>query len=299
MVDYETGTEWMPLTELEGDGYGTVAVLDSLLSEFAAVGFEYGYSIEAPSSLVLWEAQFGDFANGAQVIIDEFIASGEARWGQPSGLVLLLPHGHDGQGPDHSSGRLERFLQLSADENLRVTVPSTTGQYFHLLRRQALLPTKKPLVIFTPKTPLRTRASFSHAEVFTDGRFEPVLSDPLVSDSARRVVLCAGKVYHDLVHRREELGIEDVALIRVAQLYPLPTDQIGLAVAPHPDAELVWCQEEPENQGAYRLVGPELAKALGRVPRYVGRKASASTATGLTKVHLAEQAELIDAALEA
>jgi 2-oxoglutarate dehydrogenase E1 component len=297
MVCYETGTEWMPLAELAGDGYGRVAVVDSPLSEFAAVGFEYGYAIEAPSSLVVWEAQFGDFANGAQVIIDQFISSGEARWGQPSGLVLLLPHGHDGQGPDHSSGRLERFLQLSAEENMRVTVPSTTGQYFHLLRRQALSPIKKPLVIFTPKTPLRTRTSFSSAEVFTDGRFEPVLPDPHLTEGARRVVLCAGKVYHHLVDRRAELGIEDVALIRVAQLYPLTTDQIAAAVSPHPGAELVWCQEEPENHGAYRLVGPELTKVLGRVPEYAGRKVSASTASGLTKVHLAEQEELIDAAL--
>jgi 2-oxoglutarate dehydrogenase E1 component len=297
MVDHETGAEWIPLAELSGEGYGRVSIVDSLLSEFAAVGFEYGYSIEAPSSLVIWEAQFGDFANGAQVIIDQFISSGEARWGQPSGLVLLLPHGHDGQGPDHSSGRLERFLQLSADENLRVTVPSTTGQYFHLLRRQALLPSKKPLVVFTPKTPLRTRASFSSLEVFTDGRFEPVLPDPQVTRGARRVVLCAGKVYHELVDRRTGLGIDDVALIRVAQLYPLTTDQIAEAVSAHPSAELVWCQEEPENQGAYRLVGPQLARVLGRMPEYAGRKASASTASGLTKVHLAEQAELLDAAL--
>ncbi|MCZ7533841.1 MAG: multifunctional oxoglutarate decarboxylase/oxoglutarate dehydrogenase thiamine pyrophosphate-binding subunit/dihydrolipoyllysine-residue succinyltransferase subunit [Acidimicrobiia bacterium] len=297
MVCYDTGTEWIPLAELTGDGYGSVEVVDSLLSEYAAVGFEYGYSIEAPSSLVIWEAQFGDFANGAQVVIDEFVASGEARWGQASGLVLLLPHGHDGQGPDHSSGRLERFLQLSAEKNMRVVVPSTTGQYFHLLRRQALLPSKKPLVVFTPKTPLRTRTSFSSAEVFTDGRFEPVLVDPQVTQGARRVVLCAGKVHHDLVDRRAELGIDDVALIRVAQLYPLATDQIAAAVSAHPGAELVWCQEEPENQGAYRLVGPELAKVLGRMPEYAGRKASASTASGLTKVHLAEQAALVDAAL--
>jgi 2-oxoglutarate dehydrogenase E1 component len=297
MVDYETGAEWIPLAELSGEGYGRVAIVDSLLSEFAAVGFEYGYSIEAPSSLVIWEAQFGDFANGAQVIIDQFIASGEARWGQPSGLVLLLPHGHDGQGPDHSSGRLERFLQLGAEENIRLAVPSTTGQYFHLLRRQALSPSKKPLVVFTPKTPLRTRASFSSVEVFTDGRFEPVLPDPQVTRGARRVVLCSGKVYHELVDRRTELGIDDVALIRVAQLYPLATDQIADAVSAHPGAELVWCQEEPENQGAYRLVGPPLARVLGRMPEYTGRKASASTASGLTKVHLAEQAALIDAAL--
>ncbi len=297
MFCYETGAEWMPLATLSGEGYGKVAVVDSLLSEFAAVGFEYGYSIEAPSSLVIWEAQFGDFVNGAQVIIDQFISSGEARWGQSSGLVLLLPHGHDGQGPDHSSGRLERFLQLCADENMRVTVPSTTGQYFHLLRRQALTPSRKPLVIFTPKTPLRTRASFSNEEVFTGGRFEPVLADPLVTRGARRVVLCSGKVYHDLVDRRAERGIDDVALIRVAQLYPLATDQIVAAVAPHPDADLVWCQEEPENQGAYRVVGPELGRILGRMPEYAGRKASASTASGLTRVHLAEQEALIDTAL--
>ncbi len=297
MVDYETGAEWTPLAEYTGDDFGRVTVVDSLLSEFAAVGFEYGYSIEASSSLVIWEAQFGDFVNGAQVIIDQFIASGNARWGQPSGLVLLLPHGHDGQGPDHSSGRLERFLQLCADENMRVTVPSTTGQYFHLLRRQALHPTKRPLVIFTPKTPLRTRASFSSVDVFTDGRFEPVLPDPDLASGARRVVFCSGKVHHDLVDRRAELGMEDVAVIRVAQLYPLATDRIGQVAAAHPNAEFVWCQEEPENQGAYRIIGPELAKILGSVPEYAGRKASASTATGLTKVHEAEQAELVDAAL--
>jgi 2-oxoglutarate dehydrogenase E1 component len=188
-------------------------------------------------------------------------------------------------------------LQLGAEENIRLAVPSTTGQYFHLLRRQALSPSKKPLVVFTPKTPLRTRASFSSVEVFTDGRFEPVLPDPQVTRGARRVVLCSGKVYHELVDRRTELGIDDVALIRVAQLYPLATDQIADAVSAHPGAELVWCQEEPENQGAYRLVGPPLARVLGRMPEYTGRKASASTASGLTKVHLAEQAALIDAAL--
>lgn len=297
MVCYETGRGWTPLAEMEGEGFGRVAVYDSLLSEFAAVGFDYGYSIEARDSLVIWEAQFGDFVNGAQVIIDQFIASGEAKWGQESGLVLLLPHGHDGQGPDHSSGRLERFLQLCAEDNMRVVVPSTTAQYFHLLRRQALSPVKKPLVIFTPKTPLRTRASFSDVTVFTEGRFEPVLPDPEVQAGARRVVLCTGKVYHDLVQRRAELGIGDVALIRVAQLYPLAVDEIAAAVAPHEGAEFVWCQEEPENQGAYRIIAPKLEQILGVRPAYAGRPESASTATGLTKVHEAEQAELIDAAL--
>lgn len=297
MIDYETGAEWTPLAEYRGEGYGKVAIVDSLLSEFAAVGFEYGYSIEAPSSLVIWEAQFGDFVNGAQVIIDQFIASGEARWGQPSGLVLLLPHGHDGQGPDHSSGRLERFLQLCAEENMRVAIPSTTGQYFHLLRRQALAAAKKPLVVFTPKTPLRTRASFSRVEVFTDGRFQPVLPDLEVPSGARRVVLCSGKVHHDLFDRRTELGIRDVALIRLAQIYPLAADQLADVAAAHPNAEFVWCQEEPENQGAYRIIGPELARILGSRPEYAGRRASASTASGLTDVHLAEQAEIIDAAL--
>nr|PZN34910.1 MAG: multifunctional oxoglutarate decarboxylase/oxoglutarate dehydrogenase thiamine pyrophosphate-binding subunit/dihydrolipoyllysine-residue succinyltransferase subunit [Actinomycetota bacterium] len=297
MVCYESGRRWMPLAELKGEGYGRVAVYDSLLSEFAALGFEYGYSIEAKDALVIWEAQFGDFANGGQVIIDQFITSGEARWGQASGLVVLLPHGHDGQGPDHSSGRLERFLQMAAEDNIRIVVPSTTGQYFHLLRRQALSPVKKPLIVFAPKAPLRTRASFSDVSVFTDGKFEPVLPDPEMRSGARRVVLCSGKVYHDLVDRRAEAGVTDVALIRVAQLYPLAAEQIAAAVAAHPGAELVWCQEEPENQGAYRIVGPQLEALLGAPLAYAGREASASTATGITRVHEAQQAALIDRAL--
>jgi multifunctional 2-oxoglutarate metabolism enzyme len=295
MVCHDTGREWSPLAEIGAETGTTVEIVDSLLSEFAAVGFEYGYSIERADHLVIWEAQFGDFANGAQVIIDQFVAAGEARWGQPSGLVMLLPHGHDGQGPDHSSGRIERFLQLCAEGNLRVVVPSTTGQYFHLLRRQALTRERKPLVVFAPKTPLRTRDSFSKVEVLTDGRFEPVLGDPNRPEKPRRLLLCSGKIYHELARKRAEGedGSGETALIRVAQLYPVPEHRLREIAEEHPDAKLVWCQEEPENQGAWRFIEPHLERIFDRVPTYVGRPASASTATGSARTHQREQEKLL------
>jgi multifunctional 2-oxoglutarate metabolism enzyme len=293
---YDSGVEWTPLQLLTA-GVTRVRIVDSPLSEFAAVGFEYGYSVEWHEAFVAWEAQFGDFGNGAQVIIDQFIAPGEAKWGQQSGLALLLPHGYEGQGPEHSSGRIERFLDLCASENMRVVVPSTSGQYFHLLRRQALLRPRKPLIVFTPKSLLRTKESFSPLEVFTKGRFEPVLEDGVASTGARRLVLCSGKVYHDLARRRAEAGSTDVAIVRLAQLYPLETNALSDLATRHQSAELVWCQEEPENMGAHRFLWSHLRRIFGREPQYAGRKAAASPATGSLKVHTQEQKMLVDVAL--
>jgi len=293
---YDSGVEWTPLQLLTA-GSTRVRIVDSPLSEFAAVGFEYGYSVEWHEAFVAWEAQFGDFTNGAQVIIDQFIAAGEAKWGQQSGLTLLLPHGYEGQGPEHSSGRIERFLELCANENMRVVVPSTTGQYFHLLRRQALLRPRKPLIVFTPKLLLRTKDSFSPLEVFTTGRFEPVLEDGVASTAATRLVLCSGKIYHDLARRRAEAKLDHVAIVRIAQLYPMGTEALSDLAARHPGADLVWCQEEPENMGAYRFLWFHLRQIFGREPAYAGRKPGASPATGSVKVHLQEQAALVNAAL--
>ncbi len=295
LVDFRTGESWTPLEELEG---APVRIVDSLLSEFAAVGFEYGYSVGWPEALVLWEAQFGDFANGAQVIIDQFVVAGEAKWGQRSGLVLLLPHGYEGQGPEHSSARIERFLQLCAEDNLFVVVPSTAGQYFHLLRRQALMRPRRPLIVFTPKSLLRHRPSFASASDLSAGSFRPVIEDPDRPADARRLVLCTGKVYHDLARHREEAAIRDVALVRVEQLYPFPRSELAALAARHPQAEVVWCQEEPENMGAYREVRDLLGEAFQRPIRYRGRPAAASPATGSYRRHLAEQRAVVEGALE-
>jgi 2-oxoglutarate dehydrogenase E1 component len=292
LTSYDTGEEWTPLQLLTA-GTTRVRIVDSLLSEFAAVGFEYGYSVEWNDALVAWEAQFGDFANGAQVIIDQFIAAGEAKWGQQSGLTLLLPHGYEGQGPEHSSGRIERFLGMCADENMRVVMPSTSGQYFHLLRRQALLRPRKPLVVFTPKSLLRTRESFSLTPLLSDGRFEPVLEDDVAKAHARRLVLCSGKVFHDLARFRASAGIEEVAIVRLAQLYPLEQNRLVELAQRHPGAVLVWCQEEPENMGAYLFLRDYLEATFNRQLVYAGRAASASPATGSARTHADEQERLV------
>ena len=294
LIDYELGTRWAPLETIAG-GDTRVRIVDSLLSEYAAVGFEYGYSVEWPEALVMWEAQYGDFANGAQVVFDQFIAAGEVKWNQPSGLTLLLPHGYEGQGPEHSSGRIERFLELCAGENMRVVVPATSGQYFHILRRQALRRPQKPLVIFTPKSLLRARSSFVSASVLESGRFDPVVPDG--TDRARRLVLCTGKVFHDLDARRREAELDDVAIYRLAQLYPVPEEELAAVAEQFPDAELVWCQEEPENMGAYMFLWHHLRRIFGREPRYAGRAASPSPATGSLRVHREQQAHLVDQAL--
>ena len=299
LIDHENGDTWTPLTYLTDD-QGRFNVYDSSLSEFAALGFEYGYSVESPQSLVLWEAQFGDFVNGAQTIIDEFVSSSEQKWGQNSSVVMLLPHGYEGQGPDHSSARIERFLQLCAEDNMRVAAPSTPASYFHLLRKQALTEPRKPLIVFTPKSMLRNRAAVSAVEEFTSGTFRPVLPDVTVDvRSARKVLLTSGKVYWDLVARREKLGITDTAIVRVEQLYPLPAAELREALDASPDAQLVWVQEEPENQGAWSFMAMNFAVNVGRTLRVVARPASASPATGSNATHKIEQEDLLTRAFEA
>jgi len=299
VIDSQTGAEFVPLAAVCDKG-GRFFVHDSLLSEFAAMGFEYGYSVENPEALVLWEAQFGDFANGAQVIVDEFIVSGESKWGQRNSMVVLLPHGHEGQGPDHTSGRPERWLQLAAEDNLRLAIPTTPANYFHLLRRQALSPKRKPLIVFTPKSLLRHRDCVSSLEEFTNGRFQPVLEDTSVTDPAaiRRVLLCSGKVYYDLVEARAERGITDTAIIRLELLYPLPVEEVRAALARFPNAQdFAWVQEEPANQGAWSHIALNLLEHLEGVPlRRISRPAAAAPATGSTIVHEQEQATLLEAA---
>jgi 2-oxoglutarate dehydrogenase complex dehydrogenase (E1) component-like enzyme len=261
------------------------------------MGFEYGYSVARADALVCWEAQFGDFANGAQTIIDEFIASGEAKWGQRSAVSLLLPHGYEGQGPDHSSGRPERFLQLAAENNMTVAMCSSPANYFHLLRRQALSPVRRPLIAFTPKSLLRLKAAVSELDEFTSGAFQPVLPDPAGTAAVRRVLLCTGKIYYDLAAERVKRDVKDVAILRVEQLYPLPAEQIRAELDRRPDAEVVWVQEEPANQGAWPFMALNLVEHLGgrRLLR-VSRRASASPAVGSHAVHAQQQQDILAAA---
>ncbi|MBN9619399.1 MAG: hypothetical protein J0H43_06655 [Actinobacteria bacterium] len=297
LIDRNTGDEYTPLKALTA-GPGRFFAYDSLLSEYAAMGFEYGYSVIRDDALVCWEAQFGDFADGAQTIIDEFIASGEAKWGQRSAVTLLLPHGYEGQGPDHSSGRPERFLQLAAENNMTIAMCSSPANYFHLLRRQGLSPVRRPLIAFTPKSLLRLKAAVSEVEDFTTGTFRPVLSDDKIDPAGvRRVLLCAGKVYYDLAAEREKNGRTDVAIVRVEQLYPLPVPELEAELGRYPGAELVWVQEEPANQGAWPFMALNLPEHLGgRALLRVSRKASASPAVGSHAVHEAQQAEIVASA---
>ncbi|BEL11529.1 multifunctional oxoglutarate decarboxylase/oxoglutarate dehydrogenase thiamine pyrophosphate-binding subunit/dihydrolipoyllysine-residue succinyltransferase subunit [Actinoplanes sichuanensis] len=304
IVDSKTGKDFLPLSSL-ATGSARFFVHDSLLSEYAAMGFEYGYSVENPDALVLWEAQFGDFVNGAQSIVDEFLSSGEVKWGQQSSLVLLLPHGMEGQGPDHSSGRPERFLQLCAQDNMRVANPTTPANYFHLLRRQALSTKRKPLVVMSPKSLLRHKLATSAVNDFTEGTFQPVLGDagvngqPLDGDSVKRVLLCSGKVYYDLFQARADRGITDTAIIRMEQIYPQPVEHLKAELAKYPNAEdFAWVQEEPANQGAWSFVALNLLEHLEGVRlRRISRPAAAAPAVGSAKMHDAEQAALIEAAL--
>lgn len=300
LIDKVNAEEWTPLLYL-GDGQARFWVVDSMLSEFAAMGFEYGYSVERPDALVLWEAQFGDFANGAQTIMDEFISSSEQKWGQRSSVVLLLPHGYEGQGPDHSSARIERYLQLCAEDNMTVAYPSSPSSYFHLLRRQAYARPRRPLIVFTPKSMLRLKAASSMPEEFTSGTFRPVLPDTKQVQDADRVILAAGKVVWDLEAERARLGDERTVILRVEQYYPLPAHEIAEAIEAHPGAELVWVQDEPQNQGAWPFMALNLPGALAglgvhRPLRVVSRKASASPSTGSSKKHAQEQADLVAAA---
>ncbi|WP_434812351.1 multifunctional oxoglutarate decarboxylase/oxoglutarate dehydrogenase thiamine pyrophosphate-binding subunit/dihydrolipoyllysine-residue succinyltransferase subunit [Microbacterium sp. bgisy189] len=297
--DRANGQEWLPLANVAED-QGRFYVYDSLLSEYAAMAFEYGYSVERPDTLTLWEAQFGDFANGAQSVIDEFISSADQKWSQQSSVVLLLPHGYEGQGPDHSSARIERYLQMCAQENMTVARPSTPASYFHLLRRQAYARPRRPLIVFTPKAMLRLRGATSPVEDFTKGRFEPVIDDARGIDKSavKRVLLHSGKIHWDLVSELDKKPNPEIALVRVEQLYPAPIDELNAVIDSYPNAQLVWVQDEPENQGAWPFIALEIVKHLhGRTIRRVSRAAAASTATGSPKVHAIEQAALLEKAL--
>lgn len=298
VVDFKTGESYTPLHHLAAD-QAPILIYDSLLSEYAVCGFEYGYSVARPEALVLWEAQFGDFANGAQIIIDQFLAAAEEKWGQQSRLVLMLPHGYEGQGPEHSSARLERFLQLCASDNLRVAVPSTAAQHFHLLRRQALTEPAKPLVVLTPKSLLRAREARSAAAAFSTGGFAPVLDDPARPSIVARVLLCTGKVAYDLLARRRELA-PDTAVIRIEELYPFPARELAYVLdGLGRPADVRWVQEEPRNMGAWSFVAPYLQEIFGDCrTRYVGRPASGSPATGSLRRHQQEQEALVAAALD-
>jgi 2-oxoglutarate dehydrogenase E1 component len=300
LYDLHTGARHVPLDHLR-PRQGRFLVIDSPLSEAAALGFEYGFGSADPRRLVVWEAQFGDFANGAQVIIDQFIASSESKWQRMNGLVLLLPHGYEGQGPEHSSARLERFLQLCAENNLQVCNLTTPAQYFHALRRQMHRTFRKPLVIMSPKSLLRHRLAVSPLDAFTSGTFEPVLSevDAIDPSAVRRVVLCTGKVYYDLLVARREREIHDVALVRVEQLYPFAAPELGAELRRYSAAaEVYWTQEEPRNMGAWTFMESRLRPLLaGRELAYVGRDEAASPATGSYKLHQTEQAEIVDRAL--
>jgi 2-oxoglutarate decarboxylase len=297
--DRANGQEWIPLTNLS-DRQGRFWVYDSYLSEYATMGFEYGYSVERPDALVLWEGQFGDFANGAQSVIDEFITSADQKWGQQSSVVLLLPHGYEGAGPDHSSARIERFLQMCAQDNMTVSRPSTPASYFHLLRRQAYARPRRPLIVFTPKAMLRLRGATSPVEAFTSGRFEPVLDDDRGIDKSqvKKVLLHSGKTHWDLRGELDKNPDPSVALVRLEQFYPAPVDELNAVIAGYPGAELVWVQDEPENQGAWPFIALEVVKHLkGRTMSVVSRSAAASPATGSPKVHAIEHAELMKKAL--
>ena len=299
LIDYENGEQYVPLANLNSPGFFTVR--DSFLSEYAALAFEYGYSVESNSSLVIWEAQFGDFVNGAEIVIDNFLVAAEDKWGQTAGLVMLLPHGYEGQGPEHSSGRIERFLSLCARNNIRVAQPTTGAQYFHLLRSQVRREHVTPLIIFTPKSMLRAVQSRSPLESFEHGSFSRILDDQVADRSAiNRVVLASGKIAHEALGRRDELGLANVAVVRVEQIYPWPAEEIESLLASYSNAhEVVWLQEEPENMGSWPFVHLQMHKALrDKSVRHVARAESASPATGSHLVHDAEQADLLVRALQ-
>lgn len=296
---WDTGT-YVPLQNV-AENQAPFVVIDSILSEEAVLAFEYGYASNDPNTLVIWEAQFGDFANGAQVVIDQFIASGEVKWGRVNGITLMLPHGYEGQGPEHSSARLERFMQLSADTNMQVVQPTTASQIFHVLRRQMVRNLRKPLVIMTPKSLLRNKDATSPLSEFTKGGFQTVIPDSggLKADKVKRVVACSGKVYYDLAKKREEKGFDDVVILRVEQLYPFPHKAFAAELKKYPNAtDIVWCQDEPQNQGAWFFVQHYIHEnmAEGQKLGYSGRAASASPAVGYSHLHQEQQKALVDGA---
>jgi 2-oxoglutarate dehydrogenase E1 component len=300
--DHNTGRRFIPLQHIK-DGQPRFTVIDSVLSEEAVVGFEYGYATTSPDCLVIWEAQFGDFVNGAQVVIDQFISSGEAKWGRLCGLAMFLPHGYEGQGPEHSSARLERFLQLCAENNMQVVVPSTPAQMFHLIRRQVMQPFRRPLIVFTPKSLLRHELSVSSLGELSNSSFAHIIDevDEIAPAQVQRVVFCSGKVYFDLLKQRRAEALRHIALVRIEQLYPFPVEEYQAVLARYSNAtDLVWCQEEPQNQGAWYQIRHRLQDLAGtRSVYYAGRAASAAPATGLAKIHDAEQKRLVETALNA
>lgn len=308
LVDQDNESRYVPLNNLGGE-QATYEVIDSSLSELAVLGFEYGYSLAEPNALTLWEGQFGDFSNGAQMIIDQFICSGEVKWLRMSGLVMLLPHGYEGQGPEHSSARIERYLQLCAEDNMQVVNCTTPANYFHALRRQLHSNFRKPLVVFSPKSLLRHKLCISSLADFAKGTsFKKMYpeSAKLVDDKKiRRVLITSGKVYYDLLAEREAQGINDIAIVRLEQYYPFPASEMAKELKRYPNAQVVWCQEEPENMGAWRFVAPYIEDALDEVGRdgervrYVGRKAAASPAAGYMKIHEREQKEILQSAMQA
>ena len=304
--DQKNDSHYAPLNNL-ANNQAPYEVIDSMLSEAGVLGFEYGYSLAEPNALVLWEAQFGDFANSAQVIVDQFIASGESKWLRMCGLVMLLPHGYEGQGPEHSSARLERYLQLCAEDNVQVANCTTPSSYFHILRRQLHREFRKPLILMTPKSLLRHKMAVSelahmgpktsfHRVLWDDGKLQP-------DKSIERVVLCSGKIYYDLFEERAKLGIDDVCFLRLEQLYPFPTQALCEELSRFKKAEIVWCQEESQNQGAWFFVAPRIEEVLDEInathrrPRYVGRPESASPASGLFSSHMAEQLKVVQEAI--
>jgi 2-oxoglutarate dehydrogenase E1 component len=306
LIDQANQAEYVPLNNIR-EGQAKFEAFNSLLAEFGVLGFDYGYSLADPHTLTLWEGQFGDFANGAQVIIDQFIASGETKWLRMSGLVMLLPHGYEGQGPEHSSARLERYLQLCAERNIRVCNFTTPANYFHALRRQLKANYRKPLVVMTPKSLLRHKLAVSSIADFGPGsafRYVIPEADAIApDDQVKRVVLCTGKVYYDLLAERREKGITDVAIVRVEQMFPFPATSLAKALAPYRNAEVIWCQEEPENMGAWTFMDRRIEKVLrtldikAKRPDYVGREDAASPATGLARIHAQQQAALVRSAL--
>ena len=314
LIDQETERRYTPFNHLR-EGQARYEVINSMLSEEAVLGFEYGYSLAEPSALTLWEAQFGDFANGAQVLFDQFISSGERKWLRMSGLVCLLPHGYEGQGPEHSSARLERFLQMCAEDNMQVANCTTPANYFHILRRQLKRDFRKPLILMTPKSLLRHKRAVSrldemgpetsfHRLLWDDAQLSPNEKIKLVADDKiRRVVICSGKVYYDLYDEREKRGVDDIYLLRIEQLYPFPTKALMGELSRFKQAEIVWCQEEPRNQGGWVFVDIFLEWVLNQIgakhrrARYAGRPASASTAVGQMSLHVAQLKNFLEEAL--
>jgi 2-oxoglutarate dehydrogenase E1 component len=303
LYDHENGRQYIPLNNLEPGKQANLTILNTMLSELAVLGFEYGFSSGDPRNLVCWEAQFGDFVNGAQPIIDQFIVAAESKWGLQNGLVMLLPHGFEGQGPEHSNAYLERFLTLCAEDNLQVCVPTTPAQYFHLLRRQIHRKFRKPLVAMMPKSLLRSEQSSSKIEEFTDGNLQLVIDDPTTPerDAVRRILFCSGKVFYSLAAAREKENVKGTAIVRIEQLYPFPRKEVQAVLSRYRQArEICWVQEEPKNRGAWSFMEPRLRELLPdpAVLTYYGRDEAASPATGSYKMHQIEEQEILGHALE-